>query len=98
MDSRETQDYNGQIMNQSSQILKEIEEESAKWRSVPMSDTEKLMLEQSWQDSGTMERFLKLLGKLDDEYTKFNSDIYKKQARLMLANRCIGQDFIGDLK
>lgn len=80
------------------ETVKEMDRESAKWRTVSMSDAEKLMLEHSRQDSGTMERFLKLLDQLDTEYKKFNTETYKKQARIMLCNKCIGNDLKGEPK
>ena len=78
--------------------VKEMARESAKWRTIAMSDAEKLMLKHSRQDSGTMERFLKLLDQLDTEYKKFNTKTYKKQARIMFCNKCIGKDLKGEIK
>ena len=88
------------MYNQTTEVIRQLTKEnvkamareSAKWRTAPMSDAEKLMLEHSRQDSGTMERFLKLLDKLDAKYKKFNAETYKKQARIMLSNICIGKD------
>jgi hypothetical protein len=94
------------MYNQTTEVIRQLTKEnvkamaheSAKWRTAPMSDAEKLMLEHSRQDSGTMERFLKLLDKLDAEYKKFNAETYKKQAMIMLSNRCIGKDLKGEPK
>lgn len=80
--------------------VKAMEQESAKWRNAPVPASEKLMLKQSRQDSFTMERFNRLLskfdeeynrllGKLGEEYKKFNSETYRKQARMILAKRNI---------
>lgn len=80
--------------------VKAMEQESAKWRNAPVPASEKLMLKQARQDSSTMERFNRLLSKFDEEYNrlldklgeeykKFNSDTYRKQARMILAKRNI---------
>ena len=80
--------------------VKAMEQESAKWRKAPVPASEKLMLKQARKDSLTMERFNKalskfdkeyekLVGKLGEEYKKFNSDTYRTQARMILAKRNI---------
>ena len=80
--------------------VKAMEQESAKWRTDPVPPSAKLMLKQSRLDSLTMERFNKLLskfdkeceklvGKLGEEYKKFFSETYRKQAQMILAKRNI---------
>jgi hypothetical protein len=80
--------------------VKDMEQESAKWRKAPVPASEKLMLKQSRQDSLTMERFNRLLSKFDaeynrlvdklgEEYKKFNSETYRIQAKMILAKRNI---------
>ena len=77
-----------------------MEQESAKWRKAPVPASEKLMLKQARQDSLTMERFnrllskfdaeyVRLVGKLGEEYKKFFSDTYRIQARMILDKRNI---------
>lgn len=92
------------MYNQTTKVIKQLikenvkamEQESAKWRNAPVPASEKLMLKQARQDSSTMERFNRLLSKFDglldklgEEYRKFNSDTYRKQARMILAKRNI---------
>lgn len=92
------------MYNQTTKVIKQLtkenvkamEQESAKWRKAPVPASEKLMLKQARQDSSTMERFNRLLSKLDglldklgEEYKNFNSDTYRTQARMILAKRNI---------
>lgn len=89
------------MYNQTTEVIKQltkenvkaIAQESAKWRTVPLTDKDRQMLTNARKDSGTMERFLKVLRKLDQEYNKFTTDTYKKQARIMLAQLSIAIDF-----
>lgn len=55
------------------------------WRSAPKTKVEK-ETESLNSDSPKMSKFMKLLEKVEESYHDFSTELYRKQARIVLSN------------